>query len=182
MFLIPILLSFDWEEWLYSATERTRFPSADILNPQSAQCDLSFGFIEQIENWVTRKSICFNFILFLPSMLIRWLHVVLLFKNKPTFNVCFSFPLFRYQCQCPVHVLPYMAAMRHLGADPPGRSEVTLFVATSEEATIQTRRLWALPSTSDHQRFMHTESIRVPGWTPDHRGGWRLLKERLNIK
>lgn len=72
----------------------------------------------------------------------------------------FLFP-FRPQCQGSLHILPYMAAMCHPGADPPGRSEVTPFSVISE-ANIQSRRLWAVPSTSNHQRFMHPESSGVP--------------------
>ncbi|KAI3364445.1 hypothetical protein L3Q82_011235, partial [Scortum barcoo] len=44
------------------------------------------------------------------------------------------------QLQGSIHNLPYMAAMHHLGDDPPGRSEVTLLSVISE-ANIQTHRL-----------------------------------------
>lgn len=79
-----------------------------------------------------------------------------------------SRPAAQSQRQGSVHILPYMAAMCHLGADPPGRSKVTHFPIISE-ANIQSRRLWAVPSTSNHQRFMHPESSGVPPWTADHR-------------
>lgn len=47
------------------------------------------------------------------------------------------------------------------------------FFVISEER-VQTHRLWAIPSASNHQRFMHTESIRVPRRTTDHWGEGRV--------
>ena len=79
----------------------------------------------------------------------------------------FSFFRCRSQLQVSVHILPYMAAMHHLGDDPPGRSEVTLLSVISE-ANIQTLRRWTIPSASNHQRFMHPESSRGP--LADHGG------------
>lgn len=63
------------------------FQSAHIQLSQTWALDL----LSKSKNWVTRKSIRFNFILFLPSMLIKWLHVHVIFLHEPTFN-SFFFP------------------------------------------------------------------------------------------
>lgn len=69
--------------------------------------------------------------------------------------------LFRCPYQGRVHILPYMAIRHHLSDDPARRSEVTLLVITSE-ANIQTHRLWAIPSTSNHQRFTYPDGGSGP--------------------
>lgn len=85
------------------------------------------------------------------------------------------FYLFRSQRQGCIHILPYMAIKHHLGDDPPRRSEVTLLAIISE-ANIQTHRLWAIPSTSNHQRFMYPDCSRGPLTNQRGRDKWKKEK------
>lgn len=102
-------------------------------------------------------------------------------KSIATVIFCFSHLLCRSQLQGFVYILPYMAAIRHLGDNPPGRSKVTLLSVTSEANSdpLSVNYTLGIQSPKIHASWTHQGTPNGP-WRD--RNSWKKEKKKIVIK